>query len=43
MIRRLFFTIACAGALLAAMAPGSGARAGIQDFEVVNQGSNAIW
>ena len=43
MIRRLFLTFACASALLAAMAAGSAARAGMQDFTVVNQGSNAIW
>lgn len=43
MIRRLFLTLVCAAALLIALAPGSGARAGIQDFTVVNQGSNAIW
>ncbi|MDA0219650.1 MAG: hypothetical protein O3B22_08710 [Proteobacteria bacterium] len=43
MIRHLFLTFACASALLAAMAAGSAARAGIQDFTVVNQGSNAIW
>ncbi len=43
MIRRLFVTLACAAALLAAMAPGSGARAGMQDFTVVNQGDNAVW
>ena len=43
MIRRLCLTLVLALATIAAGANLSGARADIQDFTVVNQGSNAIW
>jgi len=43
MIRRLFTLLGLGLVVAASFAATSQARAGIQDFTVVNQGSTAIW